>query len=115
MGSGCCLTPRPLKPGSESTFFLVWPSPSSSAARSSADRQAARVGLRSQGRRVCFQPAAIKLESPQTMIVEMYFPSIVLFGDEHIAKVSKMPTLRETSAFEDKSFTTRPADAGRVR
>jgi hypothetical protein len=55
------------------------------------------------------------LESPQTMIVAMYFPSIVLFGDEHIAIVGKMPTLRETSAFDDESFTTRPADAGRVR
>jgi hypothetical protein len=45
----------------------------------------------------------------------MYFASIIIFGDGHIAMVGKMPTLRETSAFEDKIFTTRPADAGRVR
>jgi hypothetical protein len=31
------------------------------------------------------------------MIVAMYFASIIIFGDEHIAMVGKMPTLRETS------------------
>jgi hypothetical protein len=52
------------------------------------------------------------LESAQTMIIAMYFPSIILFGDGHSAMVSKMPTLRETSAFEDNASPHAPLMRG---
>jgi hypothetical protein len=35
------------------------------------------------------------LERLQTMILAMYFALMIIFGDEHIAMVGKMPTLRE--------------------